>query len=118
MSEHKVREMNGTAGPPAASSSGLTEAINAHARALIAANTDPNGMMAVNPMEIFVDLELAQVRIEVLFEALCAKGMIDPAALTVMLRDKLLKEVAELDERPRITLPIGNVRPPPPRRNG
>src|ERR1019366_587830 len=56
---------NGTQAPPPT----LSDAIQAHAQALLKANAMPNGMMAINPAQLYCDLELAQVRIEVLFEA-------------------------------------------------
>lgn len=83
--------------PTPAAQSGLGEAIQKHAHALVKANTMPNGMMGVDPMQLFVDLELANVRIEVLFEALVETGVVDPAELTVKLRDKLLAEVEQLN---------------------
>jgi len=91
---------NGAAGPATiAESSGLAGALRAHAQALVKASTAPNGMMMqINPLQMFVDLELANVRIAVLFEALVETHAIDPAALTVKLRDKLLGEVKQLEE--------------------
>lgn len=82
--------------PTPAPQSGLGEAIQKHARALVKANTMPNGMMGVDPRQLFVDLELANVRIEILFEALVECG-VDPGELTVKLRDKLLAEVEQLN---------------------
>jgi hypothetical protein len=90
-----------------AATSGLGEAIDQHAQALVKANTLANGMMALNPMQLFVDLELANVRIEVLFEALVDCG-VDPAELTVKLRDKLLAEVEQLSA-PQIEIARGSV---------
>jgi hypothetical protein len=91
-----------------ASRSGLAEAITQHAQALVKANTNPNGMIGINPMQLFVDLELANVRIEVLFEALVDCG-VDPKDLTVKLRDKLLGEVEQLSAAPTIEIARGNV---------
>lgn len=98
MGEHKLNT-NGGAPPPEnpATTSGLSEAITQHAQALVKANTNASGMMGINPMQLFVDLELANVRIEVLFEALVETGVVDPAELTVKLRDKLLAEVEQLN---------------------
>jgi hypothetical protein len=102
---------NGTAAQdeiPAAHS-GLGEAIHAHAQALVKANTNASGMMGINPMQLFVDLELAQVRLEVLFEALVDLG-VDPAELTVKLRDKLLAEVEQLSAAtPTIEIARGSI---------
>lgn len=91
-----------------AATSGLSEAIHQHAQALVKANMTPNGMMGVNPMQLFVDLELANVRIEILFEALVDCG-VDPAELTVKLRDKLLAEVKQLSAAPTIEIARGSV---------
>jgi hypothetical protein len=96
--------------PTPAAQSGLSEAIHAHAQALVKANTNASGMMGINPMQLFVDLELAQVRLEVLFEALVEFGL-DPAELTVKLRDKLLGEVEQLNAAaaPQIEIARGSV---------
>jgi len=100
---------NGAAPSEPPQSSGLAEAITQHAEALVKLNTTPNGMMQINPMQLFVDLELANVRIEVLFEALVETGAVDPAALTVRLRDKLLAEVEQLSVAPQIEIARGSV---------
>lgn len=98
---------NGTDAPPPLNP--LGEAIRQHADALVKVNTMPNGMMQINPMQLFVDLELANVRIEVLFEALVETGAVDPAALTVRLRNKLLAEVEQLSAAPTIEIARGSV---------
>lgn len=107
MGEHKLKANGGTPPPDnSAIPGGLGEAIKQHAQALVKANTNANGMMGVNPMQLFVDLELANVRIEVLFEALVETGALDPAKLTVKLRDKLLAEVEQLNAVPAPTIEI------------
>lgn len=110
MGEHKFNTNGGGAPPPEnpATTSGLSEAITQHAQALVKANTNASGMMGINPMQLFVDLELAQVRLEVLFEALVELG-VDPAELTVKLRDKLLAEVEQLSAAPTIEIARGSV---------
>lgn len=97
---------NGTDAPPP---NPLGEAIRLHAQALVNANTNASGMMGINPMQLFVDLELANVRIEVLFEALVETGAVDPVALTVRLRNKLLAEVEQLSAGPTIEIARGSV---------
>jgi hypothetical protein len=99
---------NGAATQPP-QSTGLAEAITQHAEALVKLNTTPNGMMQINPMQLFVDLELANVRIEVLFEALVETGVVDPQALTVRLRNKLLTEVEQMRGTPQIEIARGSV---------
>jgi hypothetical protein len=89
--------------------SGLGEAITQHADALVKLNTASNGMIQINPMQLFVDLELANVRIEVLFEALVETGVVDPQALTVRLRNKLLTEVEQMRGTPQIEIARGSV---------
>lgn len=89
-------------------SESLGAAIKQHADALVKANTMANGMMAINPMQLFVDLQIAQVRIEVLFEALVDCG-VDPKDLTARLRDKLLAEVEQLSAAPTIEIARGSV---------
>lgn len=97
---------NGTDAP--APTNLLAEAIRLHAQALVNANTNASGMMGINPMQLFVDLELANVRIEVLFEALLDCG-VDPKDLTLKLRQKLLAEVEQLSAAPTIEIARGSV---------
>jgi hypothetical protein len=86
----------------------LAEAIQLHAAALLKANTNRNGMMAINPAQLYCDLELAQVRIEVLFEALVSMGAVDPQDLTLRLRAKLLAEVEQLNA-PQLEIASGSI---------
>lgn len=109
MGEHKLHS-NGateTADNPA-TSSGLSEAIDRHAKSIMKAATMPNGMIGVNPAQLHCDSELHAVRIEVLFEALVEVGVLDPAKLTVRLRDKLNAESDQL-ETPQIAIATGNL---------
>lgn len=100
MGEHKLNS-NGAATPDdnPATSSGLSEAIQRHAIALTKAATMPNGMMGINPAQLYCDSELHAVRLEVLFEALVKAHVLDPAELTVRLRDKLNAESDQLDSQ-------------------
>lgn len=81
------------AAPPAST---LAEAIHRHAAALLKASTNANGMMAINPAQLFCDVELANLRIEILFEALVQAGVIQTGDLVQMLTAKLLAEAEEL----------------------
>jgi hypothetical protein len=104
MGEHKL---NGDKPPPA---SGLSEAIERHGKTLVKAATNPNGLMAINPAQLYCDSELHAVRLEVLFEALVKAGVVDPAELTVRLRDKLNAESDQLDAQmatPQIAIAAG-----------
>jgi hypothetical protein len=94
------------AAPPALNP--LADAIQRHAAALLKANTNHNGMMAINPAQLYCDLELAQVRIEVLFEALVSTGAVDPQNLTTRLLAKLLEEVEQLNA-PKLEMARGTV---------
>jgi hypothetical protein len=112
MGEHKL---NGDKPPQAdnpAAQSGLSEAISRHATALVKAATLPNGMMGINPAQLYCDSELHAVRLEVLFEALLSLNLIDPADLTVRLRDKLNAESDQLEQQlaaPQIALVTGGL---------
>lgn len=99
MGEHKL---NGDKAAPAdnpAGSIGLAEAIQRHATALMKAATMSNGMMGINPAQLYTDSELHAVRLEVLFEALVVAGVVDPAALTIRMRDKLNAESDQLEQQ-------------------
>lgn len=90
----------------------LGGAIERHASTLLKANQLPNGMMQINPAQMYCDLELAQVRIEILFEALVARGMVDPAELTTKLRDKLNAESDMLQQQldaPKLEIARGSI---------
>jgi len=87
----------------------LGEAIQMHAAALLNSSRTPNGMLAINPAQLYCDLQIAAVRIEVLFEALVECGMIDPAAMSAKLRNKLLAEVEQLNAGPQIAIARGSV---------
>lgn len=97
-------------GIDAAPASALSDAIQQHAAALLRANTNPNGMMAINPAQMFCDLELATLRIEILFEALVDAGIISPGALVAKLTAKLLAEAEHLNApAPQIEIIRGTV---------
>ena len=98
-------------GSSPSSGSALAAAVTRHHEALIRANTRPDGMMAINPMQMFCDLALAETRLEVLFEFLRDEGTLDPAVLTVKLRDKLLAQAEELEKftTPQIAIAAGRV---------
>jgi hypothetical protein len=102
---------NGASEPNPAVSSGLGEAITRHAAALMKAARMPNGIMGINPAQLYCDGELHAVRIEVLFEALVEAGVLDPATLAVRLRDKLNAESDELEreEPPQIQVASGAI---------
>lgn len=97
---------NGIDAPPTPNA--LAEAIQRHGAALLKANTSSNGMFAINPMQMFCDLELATVRIEMLFEALVEAGIINPKDLVVRLTAKLLAEAEELNA-PQLEIASGNI---------
>lgn len=94
------------AAPPAPNA--LGEAIQRHAAALLKANTNPNGMMAINPAQLFCDLELATLRIEILFEALVDMGVISPKQLVAKLTAKLVAEAEELNA-PQLEIASGSI---------
>jgi hypothetical protein len=113
MDEHKL---NGDKAAPAAENpatqSGLAEAIQRHAATMVKAVTNPQGLMAINPAQLYCDSELHAVRLEVLFESLVKAGVVDPAELTMRLRDKLNAEsdqLEELQKEPQIQLVTGRV---------
>lgn len=112
MGEHKLN-LNGAA-PPGdnpGTSNGLSDAIARHAAALMKGAIMPNGMMGINPAQLYCDSELHAVRLEVLFEALVKANMLDPAELTVRLRDKLNAESDQLDsqQNPQIQIATGDL---------
>lgn len=92
------------AAPPA---NALGDAIQRHAAALLKANS-PNGAMRINPAQLFCDLELATLRIEILFEALVDMGVISPKDLVAKLTAKLLAEAEELNA-PQLQTAIGSI---------
>lgn len=93
------------AAPPA---NKLGEAIQRHAAALLKANTNSNGIMAIDPMQLFCDLELATIRIEILFEALVDMGVVSPKDLVAKLTAKLLAEAEQLNA-PQLQIAIGTL---------
>lgn len=112
MGEHKLNGEKPPAGDSPAASSGLAEAIDLHARAMLKAAVMPNGQIGIDPAQLHCDSQLHAVRLEVLFEALVKAGVIDPAAITVRLRDKLLAEVRQVEEEqqtPQILTATGMV---------
>ena len=103
-------QLNGAHAPPPPNP--LGEAIARHASMLLKANSLPNGMMQINAAQLYCDLELAQVRIEVLFEALVVRSIVDPKDLTEKLRDKLNAESDELQaqlDTPQLQIARGSV---------
>lgn len=102
-----VTSVNGSS---PASGSGLHEAIQRHAQALANANTRPDGTMQVNLLQMFGDLALAEVRIEILFEAI-RDGVSEPHALTKMLTERLHQNARELEDliKPQIAIPSRRV---------
>jgi hypothetical protein len=99
MSQDQHQSSNG-ATPPV---NPLGKAIEDHARALIKHSTLPTGQTAINPVQMMLDLALAQVRIEVLFEALVERGLADPPDLMARLRAKLEAEI-EFMNAPQLAL--------------
>jgi hypothetical protein len=101
-------EMNGSS---PASGSGLAEAVRRHQQALVKVNTRPDGAVEVNVGQLFLDLALAEVRIEVLFEILRDELGVAPATLMRRMRDLLLKNAKELEDltRPQIAIASGRV---------
>lgn len=101
--------INGAAEPP---KSQLGEAIARHASMLLKSNTLPNGMMQINAAQLYCDLELVQVRVEILFEALVDEGIIEPQAMIERLRAKLNAEAdamqAQLEE-PQLQIVRGSI---------
>ena len=90
----------------------LGDAINRHAAMTLKMATLPNGMLQINPAQLLCDLELAQVRNEVLFEALVTRGLLDPTELAIMLRDKLnaeSDEIASQLEQPQLEIVRGSI---------
>lgn len=90
------KETNGAAPPEETE---ISLAIKRHAAMLLRINTMPNGMMAINPAQLFCDIELLTVRLEVLFEAMVERGLIDPQALVERMRDKLSAESDEMERQ-------------------
>lgn len=90
---------NGAAGEQQtpAQACGLTEAIQAHQKAVLAANTRGDGQIAISPMQLFVDAELTQVKVSLLLEVLAEIMAVDPADMVVRLRDKLNGETERLN---------------------
>jgi hypothetical protein len=122
MSEHKVKEavkaalvaegeqvVNGHDGPSEASESGLAQAMQGHLKALVRRQTKPNGQIAIEVLQMFVDLEVMRAKMEVLTEYLCEIGA-DPVDLVVRLRERLLLKTAQIEEElkgPRLLVPPG-----------
>lgn len=81
----------------------LQQAIQRHGAALIALNTiqGPRGasQVAVDPRQMMIDIELATVRLEVLFLALIKAGAIDGNVLTELLTNKLNDEALQMEVR-------------------
>jgi len=100
---------NGTAAAPPANA--LGEAIQRHAAALLKASTNAQGMMAINPAQLYCDVELANLRIEILFEALVQAGVIQPGDLVQKLTAKLHFEAGQLEAQdgPQIQLATGSI---------
>lgn len=87
----------------------LGQAIKDHATALIKANTRLDGQVQINPLQLYCDVELSAVRLEVLFEALVERGLIDPAVLMTKLSAKLKAET-EFMNKPQLAIERGSVR--------
>lgn len=86
----------------------LADAITEHAKALVKSATQLTGQMTINPVQMYCDLELALVRIEVMFEVLVEVGVLDPARLSIRLRERLLAEVKQLNT-PQLAIVTGSV---------
>lgn len=108
MGEHKLNDDKAAPADNPAASSGLAAAIQRHATALMKAATMSNGMMGINPAQLYTDSELHAVRLEVLFEALVVAGVVDPAALTVRMRDKLNAESDQLEQQQTPQIQVAN----------
>lgn len=101
--------INGAAAP---AKNPLGEAIARHASMLLRSNTLPNGMMQINAAQLYCDLELVQVRVEILFEALVDKGIIEPQEMIERLRVKLNAEadaMQEMLEAPQLEIVRGSI---------
>lgn len=100
------REINGSKAPI----NPLGEALERHARTLLKLNELPNGMIQLNASQLFCDLEVTMVRIEVLFEVLAEAGLVDAKALAERLCAKLNAESDQMQgqiNEPRIALALG-----------
>lgn len=94
---------------PAGPVNPLGDAITEHAKALVKAATQLTGQMTINPVQMYCDLEFALVRIDVMFEALVELGVLDPARLSIKLRDKLKAETEFLKTPQLAIVPAGSV---------
>lgn len=91
----------------------LGAAIERHARTLLNLNTLPNGMIQINASQLFVELELTMVRIEVLFEALAEAGIVQAKDLSTKLAAKLNAESDQMQaqiNRPQLAIALGSLR--------
>lgn len=72
--------------------------------------TDPNGVkrLAMPLLQMFVDLQVAQMKLEAVFEELGVEHCVDPAKLTVRLLKKIDRETKLLkqanDAKPNIAI--------------
>lgn len=103
MGEHKSNPgaANDGAAPPT-----LADALTMHARALMDASTKINpatnqANVAINPAQLFCDLALAEVRIELMFTLLVETGILDGKKAGDRLRTMLLHETEQLNSMKR-----------------
>lgn len=88
------QNLNGTAAP----TNPLSEAIKRHGRLLLKSSTLPNGVIAINAASMMCDIELLAARIEILFEALAKRGLVDGKEMIDALRDRLNAASDEMQE--------------------
>lgn len=103
---------------PLAQSSGLPAAMEAHREAVKRTATQPNGTYSVDVLSMLCELELYQLKQEVVFEALVDQGILDPVKMVQKLTARLEAETKLLNDahRQRIVQAVGGVLRPP--RNG
>jgi hypothetical protein len=86
--------------------------VERHQAALLKLNTGRDGMLQVNLGQLFLDLALTEVRIEILFEALRDAKVIEPQVLVKMLADRLHAESQQMEQLaagPQIAIASGRV---------